>query len=302
MRIRPLQIKPSDLGFWDKEVSIYSITVLSLILYFAYTVVTAKLIYLQFSLLEVVKVSMVFLGTMVILTIIFFRMDKELSFKLSYKNLSAAVFVVFVLAMLSNILHPQIDSYPRPLILLETELGLGWNHDTAYNVSLIQSILNYGYPSTAQHGHPFRFYHALSHYVDALILLIARIDPYDSYGLLFHFKFSAFLSSLIIAVSAITRREKVSVYLISIILLAPLIVGNGLSIGSHSQWFASILMLMSAPFLYSTLYRDGSVSTSRFLAIFAVIVVIALAKISSSLMLASLVGAFVLAKGFKNPA
>lgn len=301
MSIRPLQIEPSDSGFWNKEVSISSITALSLIFYFPYTVVTAKLIYLQFSLLEVVKVSMVFLGIMVFLTIIFFRIDKQLSLKVNYKNLGAAAFVFFVLAMLSNILHPQIDSYPHPLILLETELGLGWNHDTAYNVSLIQSILNYGYPSTAQHGHPFRFYHALSHYVDALILLIARIDPYDSYGLLFHFKFSAFLSSIVIAVSAITQREKVSVYLISIILLTPLIVGNGLAIGSHSQWFASILTLMSAPFLYSTIYRDGSVPVPRFLAIFAIIVAIALAKVSSSLMLASLIGAFVLAKGFKNP-
>ena len=285
----------------NKEADIPSITAMSIFLYFAYTLVTAKLFYLQFSLPEILAVSLLFLGIIVSIGAIFLRFEKPLPLNVNFKNIITATSVFLLLVVFSITSLAEIIGYFDPFIFLETELGLGWNHDTAFHVSLIQSILNFGYPSIAQNGHPPCVYHVLSHYTDALILKITGLEPYDSYGLFVHFKFFTFVSSIVLAIGATTQRRSILVYLISIILLTPLILGKGMAVGSHGQWMASIVLLLSAPFIFSILFKEGSITKSDLLALFAIIVIISLGKVSSGLMLGSLVGSFVLARGFKQP-
>ncbi|EPZ8204082.1 hypothetical protein ACXWHM_004825, partial [Enterobacter hormaechei] len=45
-----------------------------------------------------------------------------------------------------------------------------WHKDSAYNISIIQSIINFGYPSIGLDGHKLTAYHVLSHYADAFLL------------------------------------------------------------------------------------------------------------------------------------
>lgn len=272
----------------NNKYSSSTVTKLSILIYFCFMVTHANFIYIQFSLLQILSVALVNLAILLILATIFLKTELSAPLILNIKNMWLVFFNFLLLVILSSILPAQILSFTNPLILLETELGLGWNHDTAFNIALIQSILNFGYPSTAQNGHPIIIYHALSHYVDALILGITRVQPYDSYGLLFHFKVFLLTSSAALFISTITRRRSANIYFISIILFIPLIIGNGLGIGSHSLWFSSILMLISAPYIFSKLFKKAPESSIYLYTLF-LIIIIALTKISSGIMLASLI-------------
>ena len=267
-------------------------------MYFIFMVMYANFTYIQFSLIQILSVALIFLSIIVFLGVIFLKSEITCTLELSIKNVLAAFFTIFVLIILSIILPIQILSYANPLILMETELGLGWNHDTAFNVALIQSILNFGYPSTAQNGHPILIYHALSHYIDALILRLTGLEPYDSYGLLFHFKVFLLISSTVLFISAVTRGMSATIYLVSIIFFIPLAIGNGLGIGSHSLWFSSIFMLITAPYIFSNLFKKNSNSPTFFCVLLIIIIIIALTKISSAIMLASLFTTFIF---IKNP-
>ena len=58
-------------------------------------------------------------------------------------------------------------------------------------------------------GTPILVYHILSHYIDALILLISGLEPWDSYGLFFHFKIVLFLSSILFFIGFILKKVNV---------------------------------------------------------------------------------------------
>lgn len=278
----------------NSQYSTTSITIMSLALFYAFSVVTATLTFLQFSRFEVVGVSLMFVVILLGCARVFRHFDGALPLVINPRNIIVAFLVTFFLIMLFSWSGRMFPLYVGTFPLLEAELGLGLHHDTAYHVSLIQSILNFGYPSIAQHGHPLTIYHVLSHYIDALILLVTGLDPYDSYGLLYHFKTFIFLSSALVAITSFTQRLGLGIYLISVGLLIPPIVGTGHAIGSHGLWMASVLLLLSAPLVFSTLLEAESVTARRVTSLFIVIVLIAFAKVSSGFMLAMVVGAILL--------
>lgn len=285
----------------NKTADVTSITAISLFYYFVFTLITGKLIYLQFSLSEVLAVSLLFLAIMIMIGMVFLKIEKPFRLSINKKNLIIATFIFLILVLYTITSSENIDWFLHPLILSETELHVWWNNDTAYHVSLIQSILNWGYPSIAQHGHPFRVYHVLTHYIDASILKIVGLEPYDSYGLLTHFKYFTLFSSIILFIWALTRRRGILTFLLSIVFLPPLVFGTGIAISSHGLWMPSIISLLSAAFVYSIIFDEKGISNSGLFALFAIIVTVALGKISSGLMLGCLVGTVVLARGFNRP-
>lgn len=284
----------------NKTADVTSITAISLLCYFVFTFITAKLVYLQFSFSEVIAVSLMFLAILTMIVVVFLKIEKPFQININVENLINATLLFFILVIYTISSSENIDWFLHPLILSESELHVWWNNDTAFHVSLIQSILNWGYPSIAQHGHPFSVYHVFSHYTDALILKIVGLEPYDSYGLFTHFKRFTFVSSIILFIWAVTRRRGIAIFLLSIVFLPPLVFGTGTAIYSHGLWMSSIISLLAAPFVYSTLFNEKGISNSSLLALFAIIVTVALGKISSGLMLGCLVGTVVWAREFKR--
>ncbi len=289
----------NSIDFKTPGVSPFSATLLALVMFFVYITGYALLVFIQFTPLQILSVALTCLGLLASLTGLFMRpslLDLRTGpIRINLKTIATSLFVTFVLIMFAHS-ETNFSDYVRTFPLLETELGLGWHPDTVFHVSLIQSILNFGFPSIGQHGHPLTAYHVLSHYVDALILFITRVDPYDSYGLLFHYKIFLFLSSILLAVTVMTRNHGWITYLVSFVLLAPCVIGTWHAIGSHGLWMASLIMLLSAPFIFSRIFQDSELSPQQLVAFFLIIVLIALAKISSGFMYGALLGAVIMVK------
>lgn len=288
------------IDFRSQHVSTWSATLLALVLFFLYITGYALLVFVQFSPWQIFSVALAFTILLVALTGLFLRpalLRTSLGkLRFNSKTVLAGLFISFLLVMFASTAGTRFSGYIRTFPLLETELGLGWHQDTVFHVSLIQSILNFGYPSIAQHGHPLTTYHVLSHYTDALILFVTNLDPYDSYGLLFHYKIFLFLASALLVITAVTREHGGLTYLISFVLLMPCIIGTWHAIASHGLWMASVIMLVSAPFVFQTLFQQEDLVLRQLTALFWIIVAIALAKVSSGFMFAVLVGAFILGK------
>lgn len=286
------------------EVLTFGATLLAVIILFIYITSYSLLVFVQFGALQVLSVAMLFMAIFLILAVIFLFGNRKFFFAslyyVSIKTILTGFGIGLLLIFFSNAVNASFFPYFRTFPLLETELGLGWHQDTAFHVALIQSILNFGYPSTALHGHPFLPYHVLSHYADAFILLVTRLDPYESYGLLFQYKIFMFLSSALFTITMMAREHGYITYIVSSLLLLPCIIGTWHAIGSHGLWVPSIVLLLSAPFVFGVLFRHGNVTSPQLLALFFIVVFIALGKISSGLMYAALIGSFLLVKQTKN--
>ena len=285
----------------SQDVSTWSATLLALALFFLYITGYALLVFVQFSPWQIFSVALAFTTLLVALAGLFLRPTLlRISLgplRLNSKTVLTGLFISFLLVMSASTAGTKfLSTYIRTFPLLETELGLGWHQDTVFHVSLIQSILNFGYPSIAQHGHPLTTYHVLSHYTDALILFVTKLDPYDSYGLLFHYKIFLFLASALLAITAVTRKHGGLTYVISFVLLMPCVIGTWHAIASHGLWMASVIMLLSAPFVFQALFQQEDLGLRQLTALFWIIVAIALAKVSSGFMFAVLIGAFILGK------
>ncbi len=290
----------NKIDFRSPGLSPFSATLLAVVMFFIYTTGYALRVFVQFTSLQILSVGLTCAGLLIALTALFMR-PSLFDFhpgllRVNLKTVASSLFITFVLIMFAHNTFDTTFMFARTFPLLETELGLGWHQDTVFHVSLIQSILNFGYPSIAQHGHPLAVYHVLSHYVDALILFITRVDPYDSYGLLFHYKIFLFLSSILLAVTAMTRNHGSITYFVSFVLLAPCIISNWPAIGSYGLWMASLILILSAPFVFSRLFQEENLTHRQLVALFLIIVSIGLAKISNGLMYGALLGLFILFK------
>lgn len=283
-------------SFADQKFSTNSVTALSILLFYLYSAVYACLVFSQFTTLEVVAVSLAFSSVVFIFWSVFNRDDSLLPIALNLKNITGALMVSFLLIMFSNSFGVVFSDYIRTFPVLEAELGLGWHKDTVYHVSLIQSILNFGYPSIAQHGHPFTAYHALTHFSDALILSVVGLDPYDSYGLFANFKIFAFLVSLLVFVNAVVGGRGFIAFLASVMLLFPLVIGTWHVVGSHGLWLTNILVVFASPYLYRALMSEESNSVAQFSMFLLIVVFVSFGKISSGVMLCVFVSALAFLK------
>lgn len=285
--------------FSQGEFSVTGTSTMALLLVNVLSALYALHIFVQFSPFQVLTVFLAFLAILLGLCSLFLKGTRFLPTEINLRNTLAATLVTFFLVMIySSQGETPMGTYVRTFPLLEAQLGLGWHQDTVFHVSLIQSILNFGYPSIAQHGHPLTAYHVLSHYVDAFILLVTGVDPFESYGLLAHFKVVLFLSAALLTLAHLCRRHGLMIYLLSIILFLPVLIGTWHIVLSHGLWVPSLLLLASTPFVVSTLYRLEKPNRGELVALFALIVLLSLGKISTGFMFACFVGLWVF---IKNP-
>lgn len=280
----------------DKLVSIHTVTFLSVSVFYVWMTVYALLVFRQFQWYEILSVSFVFVVIFFILTVLFqgdfFR--KKLHFNI-YNTLLSFI-VSFVMVVMANDINPAFLSYVRTFPLLEAEMGLGWHQDTVYHVSVIQSILHFGYPSIAQHGTPFMAYHVLSHYVDAGIVLLTGVEVFDSYGLLFNFKVALFIISIVVFLNKTVDERKPQIFLLVVLLVAPAMLGTWHAIGSHGLWFISVLLIFSSSNVFKLLVKEKTNSLQDFIFVFLLVVVIALGKISTGFMYATFLGFYLFLK------
>ena len=221
-----------------------------------------------------------------------------------YDLLIAGLAVFFLMLLVGSIylFYVATNDYPniaiRAFNLLEFELGLGWNKDTAFHVALIQSILNFGYPSIAQHGFPMIVYHVLSHYADAFVILLTNVEPYDSYGLLFHFKIFLLLSSIVIFIERLINNKKPIFFLFALILISPIILINGQPLTSHSLSFFYPILLLSAFKVFRIISKSHENNLKDIFFLSCIVFVTALGKIAFGFMYAAFLGFYLL---FKQP-
>lgn len=284
----------------NKKISVHSITLFSIVGFYVWMTLYALSVYKQFSFYEIISVSMIFF-ILIFLLIKFFVNDffnQRIYFNI-YNILLSAVILIFMI-VLQNTPNIKFLDYFSTFPLLETELGLGWVADSTFHSSLIQNIINFGYPSIGQHGTPLTIYHILSHYIDAAIIVITGLEVYDSYGLFFHFKSFCLIISIVFFVSKVINSNNAFIFLFSLFLIAPAVIGTWHAIGSHGLWFTSILIIISSFKVFKILSKEGNNSFLDFLFLFLLIVVISLGKISSGFTYAVIIGFILLFKQPKN--
>ncbi len=289
-----------QLFFASEKISLFAITVFAMIYFYIWMTINAVFIFQQFTILEIVSVSLAFFALFLILWILFYNDFFQHKVQINIQNIVISFFIFIFMIFLSNSTAIVLDSYYHVFPLLDTELGLGWHKDTAFHVSVIQSILNNGYPSIGQHGSPILVYHVLSHYMDAFLLYLTGLEPYDSVGLLFYFKKFILIATIVAFISYISKEVKIYIFLISLFLISPIIIGTWHAIGSHGLWFTSILLIFSSPLIFKIITKYDENSIKDFILMFILIALISFGKVSTGFMFASFIGFYLLLKQPKN--
>lgn len=256
--------------------------------------VEALVVFTEFAWWQVVLVELVFVILLGTLTWIFAAPSLQLfRWRPTWMRLGGG----FLLGVILNLFamtsftgsEPSWRSYFPISPLGDLAAGAGVHQDTLFHASLIQSILNFGYPSTGQHGVPFLPYHALSHYVDAGIVSLVGVEPLDAAGLLFFFKAVALVAACAVFVWVALRGLPRWVLWAGVLLATPLILGNWLAIGSEGLWIPTVLVVLGAPAIHRALWGD-SFNWAGLTLIFSLGVIIGLGKVSSGLSFALFVG------------
>ena len=296
--------------FDTNQFSISSVVIFSIISFYIWMTVNALFIFQQFSFYKIIFVSFIFFTLFAILTSVllgdFFKEKIKVNI---YNGLLSCIMIVFMVLVadtfymdieLKNTIIIKWYDYYHVFPLFETEIGLGWNQDTVFHSSIIQSILNFGYPSIGQHGSPFIAYHVLSHYMDALILLVSNVEVYESYGLFVHFKIFLFISTIVVFLAYVFRNTIGYIFLIILLLVVPIMIGTWHGIGSHGLWFTTILLILSSPKVFNIIIKDESNSIKDFIFLFLLIVIISFGKISTGFAYATFLGIYLWLKQPKN--
>lgn len=264
--------------------------------------VYAVFLFIQFSVLEIILVSLWF--GFIFLTIFYIFQKNNFHLRqvinVSYKSVLSSLAISVLLFMFSYGFPTKFQNFYKIFPLIEVFLGNDWSSDSSFHVSLIQSFIKLGYPSTGLHGAPLLHYHTLSHLVDSLGLRLVRISPYDSYGLFFHFKIWLVLSFVNIFIIKLLKKGLGLSYIIFLILLTPIIMGTWHLIGSHGEWFSGVLSLASVGWIYSLIKSSERMSSRHYLYLFLLISIISLGKISMGFTLAVFVGFLLLLKNLRD--
>jgi hypothetical protein len=280
--------------------SVFSITILGIGLFFIWELVYSILVFQQIVWYKILIISTLFLFTLIILVRIFIPSFFKQKIEIGIFNIIYALLVFALLVGFSSIKGPVFTNYYPTFPLLEAELGLGWHKDSVFHVSIIQSIINHGYPSTGQHETPVIIYHVLSHYIDALFCILSNVEPYDAYGLLYQFKIFMLLSSIVLILSKILTKINPVIYLLLLFFLIPLFISDWSVIGSHGLWFTSVIVLLSSINVYSILAKKEKNIHFDYLFVFFLIILISLGKVSTGFMYAVFIGLYLFLKNPKS--
>lgn len=282
---------------FPREQTVEIATLIALLAFNFLGLIYAVSVFVQFSYVEVLATFLVFQVIWGVPAIILLRPRLRMRATILMPSAAAALLVLgFLVYFFCSQSMSSMPSYAKTFPVLEVELGLSWHQDTAFHVSLIQSILSYAFPSIGQHGHPLTAYHVLSHYVDTLILLVTGVDPFDSYGMLSHFKVVLFLSSALLMIARLCREHGLPILLLSVALLLPALIGSWHGVLSHGLWIPSLLLLLCAPSVVDLLSQDEPPGIPQLAWLGLLIVLLALGKVSAGFMFACFMGLWLFAK------
>jgi len=180
-------------------------------------------------------------------------------------------------------------AYYQAFPLAALDAGIKYHQDTAFHSALIQSIINFGFPSTGQHLSPVTFYYTLSHYTDALASRLSGISPFEASGLLFHFKKTIIVVAITVFLARVTKGRSALYRALAVTLALPVFIGTWTLIGSEGLWTASVILLAVAPRVWKIL-RTAAPTHRNYQYLTLVLLLIGVAKFSSGLMLALFIG------------
>lgn len=98
----------------------------------------------------------------------------------------------------------------------------------------------------------------LSHYVDAAIIILTGLDPWDSYGLLYSYKEFLLISALVMIVAFASQGIGVRFFAFSLLFFIPVAIGTWHAIGSHGLWFTSLINILFMPMVFRVLFKDAT--------------------------------------------
>ena len=141
---------------------INTIFFLNLIISFILITFYSSIIFFQISSFNIFLCSVVNLS----LFLLILRITRRNLFKLDLKinRYELVLVIIYILSFLLLFILPQsIAFYYIPYPLLGLELGLPIPGDIGYHISIINSIINFGYPGTNLHDVNFIFYHYIKY-------------------------------------------------------------------------------------------------------------------------------------------
>ena len=257
--------------------------------YLFFSCYLAVLAFKNFSVLSVLSTVLVLAVPVVIALLKDTRNGKRFLGKIGLKGFvtSFGVAGTLILIQSSSIRsgHSFFTNFPNGRI----EAGQGFNIDSAFHVSIIQSILARGYPSTSQHLEPFLYYHTLSHYGDALVLFATGLDAWESYALLFFAKSAAIVLATLYFSYRVTRDGRENLFWVVAPLVALTFSNSWGIVISHANWLPMYLLLIASPWMHSVL-RKPRIGIWDVIFLTAIVVTTGLGKISVGFSVAIFVG------------
>lgn len=270
-----------------------SIANLSIILFFCVTSIYSYFVYQHISFNEIILSSALYLIFLMSCAHLF--KYNVFKIEISWVSLLISTSLTFYLFILMTLpLEIHFADYFRTFPLLESDLGMGtglrgWYDDTVFHTSIIQNIINFGYPGIGQHGTPIMVYHVATHYFDALISLIVNNDPFDSYTLNSTFKRFVYLSSLLLFVANINKNN-MFVFLLSALIFIPASVSSWHPVISHGLWLPTVIFILSAPTIFNLIISNEKIRFFSLFFLFAIVIFLSLGKVSLGFMLAAFIG------------
>lgn len=280
--------------------SALTVAVASGLVYIFFACVLAVLAFKNFPLFNVLSAVLLLSFPAVIAFITDIRSSKVFLGKIGPRGIATSFLVatVSILIQSSSIRsgHSFFTNFPNDRI----ESGEGFNLDSAFHVSIIQSILSRGYPSTGQHLEPFLEYHTLSHYGDALVLWATGLDPWESYALLFFSKSAAIVLATIYFSYRVTRNGREKLFLTVAPVVALIFTNSWTIVISHANWLPMYLVVLASPWMYA-LTKKTRVTIGDSIILTAIVVVASLGKISVGFSVAVFIGLVLFVKEPRRP-
>lgn len=190
--------------------------------------------------------------------------------------------------VLSFSVRPGARAYFRLDPIGSLDEGKWISGDTFFNLSIIQSILHSGIPSTGLDGYPIAKYHVLTHYFEAFTYWISGLDVFQTQGFLFSivtivvfFVFAVFLISQF-------RNAPLSLQLLVPAAFLAVLIGTWSHMISQPLWFATLLSMVAIKFLFEK-YKQKMFSLKTVLQLSAFAQILSMAKISVGMIFALMV-------------
>ncbi len=181
------------------------------------------------------------------------------------------------------------EYYPAfPLNSIDSGGPIG--RDTVFHETLIQSIMNFGYPSTGLNDVPLLVYHTLSHYTESAILLISGLEPLDSAGLFFDLKVVLIVASIVLLLSAATKDRSFTTFVVAVIVAVPALTSRWLITWSLALWLTTFILIATARFSHRAITSAARPTGATLVGLGVIGVALCLGKISSGMIYILVVG------------